>query len=47
MVPHGRVHVLIVDDWAMALLGDGERREFLEICDFGDPSSSRLCAQHA
>ena len=28
-----RVDVLIVDDWAMAPLADGERREFLEICD--------------
>jgi hypothetical protein len=28
----GRVDVLIVDDWAMAPLADGECREFLEIC---------------
>ncbi|MBM3748719.1 MAG: transposase [Acidobacteria bacterium] len=28
-----RVDVLIVDDWAMAPLAEGERREFLEICD--------------
>jgi DNA replication protein DnaC len=28
-----RVDVLIVDDWAMAPLTDGERRDFLEICD--------------
>ena len=28
-----RVDVLIVDDWAMAPLGDGERRDFLDICD--------------
>ena len=28
-----RVDVLIVDDWAMAPLADGERRDFLEICD--------------
>jgi DNA replication protein DnaC len=27
------VDVLIVDDWAMAPLADGERRAFLEICD--------------
>ena len=25
--------VLIVDDWAMAPLAEGERRAFLEICD--------------
>ena len=29
----GQVDVLIVDDWAMAPLADGERRAFLEICD--------------
>ncbi len=28
-----QVDVLIVDDWAMATLGEGERRAFLEICD--------------
>jgi DNA replication protein DnaC len=28
-----QVDVLIVDDWAMAPLGDAERRAFLEICD--------------
>lgn len=28
-----RVDVLVVDDWAMAPLADGERRDFLEICD--------------
>jgi DNA replication protein DnaC len=27
------VDVLIVDDWAMAPLGEVERRAFLEICD--------------
>src|SRR5689334_8853647 len=29
----GQVDVLIVDDWAMAPLAEGERRAFLEICD--------------
>ena len=29
----GQVDALIVDDWAMAPLSDGERRAFLEICD--------------
>lgn len=29
----GQVDVLIVDDWAMAPLGETERRAFLEICD--------------
>jgi DNA replication protein DnaC len=29
----GRVDLLIVDDWAMALLTEPERRDFLEICD--------------
>lgn len=29
----GRIDVLIVDDWAMAPMSDGERRGFLEICD--------------
>jgi len=29
----GQVDVLIVDDWAMAPLGEVERRAFLEICD--------------
>ena len=29
----GQVDVLIVDDWAMAPLGEVERRSFLEICD--------------
>lgn len=29
----GQVDALIVDDWAMAPLADGERRAFLEICD--------------
>ena len=28
-----KVRVLIVDDWAMAPLAEGERRAFLEICD--------------
>lgn len=28
-----QVDVLIVDDWAMAPLGEPERRAFLEICD--------------
>jgi DNA replication protein DnaC len=28
-----RIDVVIVDDWAMAPLADGERRDFLEICD--------------
>jgi DNA replication protein DnaC len=28
-----RVHLLIVDDWAMAPLAETERRDFLEICD--------------
>jgi DNA replication protein DnaC len=28
-----RTDVLLVDDFAMALLNDGERRDFLEICD--------------
>jgi DNA replication protein DnaC len=28
-----RVHLLIVDDWAMAPLTETERRDFLEICD--------------
>ena len=28
-----RLDVLIVDDWAMAPLGDAERRDFLEICE--------------
>src|SRR5438045_6784224 len=29
----GQVDALIVDDWAMAPMTDGERRAFLEICD--------------
>ena len=29
----GQVDVLIVDDWAMSPLAEGERRAFLEICD--------------
>ena len=29
----GQVDVLIVDDWAMAPLADGDRPAFLEICD--------------
>jgi len=29
----GQVDVLIVDDWAMAPMTEGERRAFLEICD--------------
>jgi DNA replication protein DnaC len=29
----GQVDVLIVDDWAMAPMAEGERRAFLEICD--------------
>lgn len=29
----GRVQLLIVDDWAMAPMTEGERRDFLEICD--------------
>ena len=28
-----KVEVLLVDDWAMAPLADGERRDFLEICE--------------
>ncbi|PYV07085.1 MAG: AAA family ATPase [Acidobacteria bacterium] len=28
-----KVEVLLVDDWAMAPLGDVERRDFLEICE--------------
>ena len=28
-----RVHLLVVDDWAMAPLTETERRDFLEICD--------------
>src|SRR5204863_6477599 len=28
-----RIHLLIVDDWAMAPLTEAERRDFLEICD--------------
>lgn len=28
-----KVDVLVVDDWAMAPLGDLERRDFLEICE--------------
>jgi DNA replication protein DnaC len=28
-----RTDVLLVDDFAMAPLSDGERRDFLEICD--------------
>ncbi len=37
-----RVDVLIVDDWAMAPLAEGERREFLEICDERYPARSTL-----
>lgn len=29
----GRVQLLIVDDWAMAPMTEGKRRDFLEICD--------------
>ncbi len=29
----GQTDVLIVDDWAMAPMAEGERRAFLEICD--------------
>jgi DNA replication protein DnaC len=29
----GQVDVLIVDDWAMSPMAEGERRAFLEICD--------------
>jgi DNA replication protein DnaC len=29
----GRVSLLVVDDWAMAPMTEGERRDFLEICD--------------
>ena len=29
----GQVDVLIVDDWAVAPMAEGERRAFLEICD--------------
>src|SRR6478736_4610938 len=29
----GQVDALLVDDWAMAPMTDGERRAFLEICD--------------
>jgi DNA replication protein DnaC len=28
-----RLDLLVVDDWAMAPLGDAERRDFLEICE--------------
>jgi len=38
----GQVDVLIVDDWAMAPLTDGERRAFLEICDERYPTRSTL-----
>lgn len=29
----GRVDVLVIDDWAMAPLGESERRDFWEICE--------------
>jgi DNA replication protein DnaC len=29
----GQVDVLIIDDWAMSPMAEGERRAFLEICD--------------
>jgi DNA replication protein DnaC len=29
----GQVDVLIVDDWAMSPMAEGERRAFLEICE--------------
>jgi DNA replication protein DnaC len=38
----GQVDVLIVDDWAMAPLTEGERRAFLEICDERYQSKSTL-----
>ena len=28
-----RIDVLVVDDWAMASLGENERRDFWEICE--------------
>jgi len=37
-----RVDVLIVGDWAMAPLAEGERREFLEICDRRSQTRSTL-----
>jgi DNA replication protein DnaC len=33
LVRLARVDVLVVDDWAMAPLSDGERRDFWEICE--------------
>jgi DNA replication protein DnaC len=29
----GRIDVLVIDDWAMAPLNEGERREVWEICE--------------
>ena len=29
----GRIDVLVIDDWAMAPLGENERRDFWEICE--------------
>jgi DNA replication protein DnaC len=29
----GRIDVLVIDDWAMALLNENERREVWEICE--------------
>ena len=34
-ISEGRVDVLITDDWAVVPVGDGERRDFLDICDAG------------
>ena len=34
-ISEGRVDVLIMDDWAVVPVGDGERRDFLDICDAG------------
>jgi DNA replication protein DnaC len=28
-----RIDVLVIDDWAMALLSEPERRDFWEICE--------------
>lgn len=40
----GKVDALIVDDWAMAPMADGERRAFLEICDARYLTRSTLLA---
>lgn len=41
-----RVDVLIVDDWAMAPLGDGERRDFLDVCDERYQMRSTMLTNH-